>query len=43
MDGVLELEDQLFEFRNERSLLVRKFRGSGFLRAAILSVSPKMA
>jgi circadian clock protein KaiC len=32
VDGVLELEDQLFEFRNERSLLVRKFRGSGFLR-----------
>jgi circadian clock protein KaiC len=26
------LEDQLFEFRNERSLIVRKFRGSGFLR-----------
>jgi circadian clock protein KaiC len=32
VDGVLELEDQLFEFRSERSLLVRKFRGSGFLR-----------
>jgi len=32
VDGVLELEDQLFEFRTERSLLVRKFRGSGFLR-----------
>jgi circadian clock protein KaiC len=32
VDGVLELEDQLFEFRNERSLLIRKFRGSGFLR-----------
>lgn len=32
VDGVLELEDQLFEFRNERSLLVRKFRGSSFLR-----------
>jgi circadian clock protein KaiC len=32
VDGILELEDQLFEFRNERSLLVRKFRGSGFLR-----------
>ncbi len=32
VDGVLELEDQLFEFRTERSLIVRKFRGSGFLR-----------
>jgi circadian clock protein KaiC len=32
VDGVLELEDQLFEFRSERSLLVRKFRGSGSLR-----------
>jgi circadian clock protein KaiC len=32
VDGVLELEDQLFEFRTERSLMVRKFRGSGFLR-----------
>ncbi len=32
VDGVLELEDQLFEFRTERSLLVRKFRGSGYLR-----------
>jgi circadian clock protein KaiC len=32
VDGVLELDDQLFEFRNERSLLVRKFRGSGYLR-----------
>jgi circadian clock protein KaiC len=32
VDGILELDDQLFEFRNERSLLVRKFRGSGFLR-----------
>jgi circadian clock protein KaiC len=32
VDGVLELEDQLFEFRTERSLLVRKFRGSSFLR-----------
>jgi len=32
VDGVFELEDQLFEFRNERSLIVRKFRGSGFLR-----------
>jgi circadian clock protein KaiC len=32
VDGVLELEDQLFEFRTERSLLIRKFRGSGFLR-----------
>jgi circadian clock protein KaiC len=30
--GVLELVDQLFEFRSERSLLVRMFRGSGFLR-----------
>jgi circadian clock protein KaiC len=32
VDGILELDDQLFEFRSERSLLVRKFRGSGFLR-----------
>lgn len=32
VDGLLELEDQLFEFRTERSLLVRKFRGSSFLR-----------
>lgn len=32
VDGVFELEDQLFEFRTERSLIVRKFRGSGFLR-----------
>jgi KaiC/GvpD/RAD55 family RecA-like ATPase len=32
VDGVLELDVQLFEFRNERSLLVRKFRGSGYLR-----------
>lgn len=32
VDGILELEDQLFEFRTERSLMVRKFRGSGFLR-----------
>ena len=32
VDGVLELEDQLFEFRSERSLLVRKFRGSSSLR-----------
>jgi circadian clock protein KaiC len=32
VDGVIELEDQLFDFRTERSLQVRKFRGSGFLR-----------
>ena len=32
VDGILELDDQLFEFRNERSLLIRKFRGSGYLR-----------
>ncbi len=32
VDGILELDDQLFDFRTERSLLVRKFRGSGFLR-----------
>jgi circadian clock protein KaiC len=32
VDGVLELEDQLFEFRTERSLIVRKFRGSAHLR-----------
>jgi circadian clock protein KaiC len=32
VDGVLELEDQLFEFRSERSLLIRRFRDSSFLR-----------
>jgi circadian clock protein KaiC len=32
VDGILELEDQLFEFRTERSLMVRKFRGGAFLR-----------
>ncbi len=32
VDGVLELDDQLFEFRTERSLLVHKFRGGGYLR-----------
>jgi circadian clock protein KaiC len=32
VDGVIELEDKLFGVRPERSLTVRKFRGSGFLR-----------
>jgi circadian clock protein KaiC len=32
VDGVIELEDRMFGMRTERSLTVRKFRGSGFLR-----------
>jgi circadian clock protein KaiC len=32
VDGLVELDDQLVDVRTERSLLVRKFRGSGFLR-----------
>jgi circadian clock protein KaiC len=32
VDGVIELEDQLFGVRTQRSLQVRKFRGSSFLR-----------
>jgi len=32
VDGLIELDDQLFEVRTQRSLQVRKFRGSGFLR-----------
>jgi circadian clock protein KaiC len=31
VDGLIELDNQLFTFRTERSLIVRKFRGSGFL------------
>ena len=32
VDGLIELEDQFIDVRTERSLRVRKFRGSGFLR-----------
>ena len=32
VDGIVELGDQLYGFRAERWLEVRKFRGSGFLR-----------
>jgi circadian clock protein KaiC len=32
VDGLLELEDRLFEVRAERSIQVRKFRGAGPLR-----------
>jgi len=32
VDGVLELEDHLLQFRTERTLQVRKFRGSSFMR-----------
>lgn len=32
VDGLIELDDLLFGVRTERSLRVRKFRGSGFLR-----------
>jgi len=32
VDGIIELEDKLFGACSERSLTVRKFRGSGFLR-----------
>jgi circadian clock protein KaiC len=32
VDGIVELEDRLFEARSERALQVRKFRGAGSLR-----------
>ena len=32
VDGLIELEDKLFEARSERSIHVRKFRGAGPLR-----------
>ncbi|WP_448187816.1 RAD55 family ATPase [Azospirillum sp. sgz301742] len=32
VDGLIELDDQLFDVRSERSLHVRKFRGSASLR-----------
>jgi circadian clock protein KaiC len=32
VDGIVELEDRLFDARAERSLQVRKFRGAGSLR-----------
>ena len=32
VDGIIELDDQLYGFRAERGLTVRKFRGDGFLR-----------
>ena len=32
VDGILELEDKLFEARAERSIQIRKFRGAGSLR-----------
>jgi circadian clock protein KaiC len=32
VDGLIELDDLMFDLRTERSLRVRKFRGSGFLR-----------
>lgn len=32
VDGLLELEDRLFDARSERSIQVRKFRGAGPLR-----------
>jgi circadian clock protein KaiC len=32
VDGILELNDKVFSRRAERELVVRKFRGSGFLR-----------
>jgi circadian clock protein KaiC len=32
VDGLIELEDRLFEARSERSIQVRKFRGAGSLR-----------
>jgi circadian clock protein KaiC len=32
VDGVIELEDHLLQFRTERTLQVRKFRGSAFMR-----------
>lgn len=32
VDGILELEDTMFDARSERSIQVRKFRGAGSLR-----------
>lgn len=32
VDGLIELEDRLYEARAERAIQVRKFRGAGFLR-----------
>jgi len=32
VDGLIQLEDRLFEARSERAIQVRKFRGSGVLR-----------
>src|SRR6266849_4698690 len=32
VDGIIELRDELYGWRAENDLLVRKFRGSGFLR-----------
>ena len=32
VDGIIELEDHLLQFRTERTLQVRKFRGSSFMR-----------
>lgn len=32
VDGLIELDDQVFGVRTERAIHVRKFRGSGFLR-----------
>jgi circadian clock protein KaiC len=32
VDGLIELEDRLFDARSERSIQVRKFRGAGSLR-----------
>jgi len=32
VDGIIELEDRLFDARSERSIQVRKFRGAGSLR-----------
>jgi circadian clock protein KaiC len=32
VDGILELEDRLYEARSERAIQVRKFRGAGSLR-----------
>jgi circadian clock protein KaiC len=31
VDGIIELEDTLLDLRSERNLIVRKFRGSGYL------------
>jgi hypothetical protein len=32
VDGIIELEDRLYEARSERALQIRKFRGAGSLR-----------